>query len=230
MTLPRTTPQWSVPPALAAAFASLGSKSATVGTCSGHVAQNEAMPRLPLVLTRATDDGGDMAMIIRLIEEAAVWLRTKNTDQWATPWPDRAGRDDRVRAALRQGTSWICWDNGTPAATITADPDEDPYWSDLDFAESAVYVHRLVISRQYAGTGLGAALLDWAGQTARRDHGARWLRVSAWTTNLHLHAYYLGQGYSFCGFHKDHEYPSTARFQKATADIPATESGLFRQT
>jgi hypothetical protein len=80
------------------------------------------------------------------------------------------------------------------------------------------------------GVGLGAALLDWAGWTARRDHGARWIRVSAWTTNLGLHDYYRRQGFSACGFHPDDGYPSAARFQKPTALIRASGSGLFRES
>jgi GNAT superfamily N-acetyltransferase len=171
-----------------------------------------------------------MAAIIQLIQEAADWLRTKDTDQWAKPWPNRAGRDSRVRAAMLAGKSWICWDHDVPAATITADPDEDPYWSAEDRAEPAVYIHRLVVARKYSGFGLGAALINWAGSTARHDHKARWIRVSAWTTNRRLHAYYRQQGFAWRGFHPDDGYPSAARFQKPTAAIPAVGTELFTQT
>jgi hypothetical protein len=89
------------------------------------------MPDSPIALRRGTVD--DLGTIIRLIEEAAEWLRAKGTDQWARPWPNRAGRDSRILASLSQGKTWIGWDNGTPAATITADPDEDPYPSAARF-------------------------------------------------------------------------------------------------
>lgn len=170
-----------------------------------------------------------MGVAIQLIEEAAEWLRRdKGTDQWARPWPNRAGRDTRILASLSQGKTWIGWDNGAPAATITADPDEDPYWPDDLRRESAVYVHRLVVRRLYKGVGLGAALLDWVGRTARHRHDAQWIRVSAWTTNTGLHDYYRRQGFEPCGFHADDGYPSAARFQKPTAPIPPPGSGLFR--
>jgi GNAT superfamily N-acetyltransferase len=168
-----------------------------------------------------------MAAIIQLIDEAADWLRTKGTDQWARPWPTRAGRDSRIRAAMLRGRSWICWDDDIPAATITADPDEDPYWSAEDRAEPAVYIHRLVVGRNYARVGLGAALINWAGWTGRHEHAARWIRVSAWTTNRRLHSYYRQQGFSPRGFHPDDGYPSAARFQKPTADIPPMDYKLF---
>jgi GNAT superfamily N-acetyltransferase len=188
------------------------------------------MPDWPLELTRATVHGDDLAVIIGLIEEAADWLRTKGTDQWARPWPNLAGRDSRIREAIADGTSWICWDHGAAVATLTADPAADTYWSAEYRAEPAVYVHRLVVSRKYADFGIGAELLDWAGRVARRDHGAQWVRISAWTSNLALHAYYRRQGFSECGFHPDEDgYPSRARFQKSVARIPLAESRLFRQ-
>jgi GNAT superfamily N-acetyltransferase len=185
------------------------------------------MPEWPISLHRAT--AADMTVVILLIEEAAEWLRHKGTDQWARPWPSRAGRDSRILESLEQGKTWLGWDNGVPAATITADPDDDPYWPDHMRREPAIYVHRLVVGRSYRGAGLGAALLDWAGRTSLRDHGAQWIRISAWTTNAGLHAYYRSQGFEGCGFHADDGYPSAARFQKPTANLPAAEPGLFRE-
>jgi GNAT superfamily N-acetyltransferase len=170
----------------------------------------------------------DIEIVIGLIDEAANWLRSIGTDQWAKPWPDRADRDSRIRASLAQGKTWIGWDNEVPATTITADLDDDPHWPDDLRREPAIYVHRLVVGQPYRGVGLGGALLDWAGRTARRDHGARWIRVSAWTTNEGLHAYYRSQGFQARGFHADDGFPSRARFQKSTAGLPASELGLFR--
>ena len=134
------------------------------------------MPDWPITLRRASVE--DAAVAIRLIEQAADWLRHKGSDQWARPWPNRAGRDSRILAAAREGKTWIGWDNGVPAATITPDPEDDPYWPEEFLRDPAVYVHRLVVARPYKGAGLGAALLDWAGRTARREYGARWIRVS----------------------------------------------------
>jgi hypothetical protein len=186
------------------------------------------MPDWPLALRRASI--GDMMIVIRLIDEAAEWLRQKGTDQWARPWPNMAGRDSRILASLSQGKTWIGWQDRTPAATITADRDDDPYWPDDLRRDPAVYVHRLIVSRPFKGAGLGAALLDWAGGNARNDYGAVWIRVSAWTTNTALHAYYRRQGFLPCGSHPDDGYPSAARFQKPTALIQPSGRGLFRES
>jgi GNAT superfamily N-acetyltransferase len=184
------------------------------------------MPDWPLTLRPAGP--ADQHVIVSLIDGAASWLRTKGTDQWARPWPSEAARNKRIFAALQQGKTWIGWDGEQPAATLTADLDGNPYWTGKQRGEPAVYVHRLVVSRPYAGAGLGAELLDWAGAVARRIHGARWIRVSVWTTNLSLHSYYRRHGFAPCGCHPDDRYPSAARFQKPTSDIRAWSPRLFR--
>lgn len=183
------------------------------------------MPVWPLTLGRA--ETVDMARIIGLIDEAADWLGRKNTDQWAKPWPNRTSRDSRILASLHAGKTWICWDRGIAAATLTTDPDPDPYWPPHHPARPAVYVHRLVVARGYAGLGLGAALLNWAGRTGRLAHDANVVRISAWTTNLGLHDYYYRQGFSLQGFHPDNGYPSRARFEKLTSVIPFCWPPMF---
>lgn len=184
------------------------------------------MGQSPLTLRRATE--GDHDLIAGLIDEAAEWLRTKNTDQWAQPWPSMEDRSHRIRRDLRAGKTWIAWDNGTPTATITASSKGSSVWPDKLLSERAVYVCRLVVSRAYAGRRIGAELLDWAGTHALRRRSARWVRVDVWTTNRALHAYYEQQGFEFYGFCQHiHDYPSTALFQKATERIAPAELSPF---
>jgi ribosomal protein S18 acetylase RimI-like enzyme len=179
------------------------------------------------MLHRATE--GDHDVIIDLIDAAAKWLKNRNTDQWAQPWPSLEDRSHRISRDLRLGKTWIVWDNGEPAATVTADADDSSIWPEETLQDRAVYVCRLVVSRTYSGLGLGAALLDWAGLRARRRYGARWVRVDVWTTNKALHGYYTRQGFEFCGLSEkiDH-YPSAALFQKATDRIRPTSQKLFQ--
>jgi hypothetical protein len=95
-----------------------------------------------------------------------------------------------------------------------------------------VYIRRLVVSRdrQYAGLGLGAQLLDWAGLRASLEYSARWVRVDVWTTNTKLHDYYRHQGFGFCGFCEwIADYPSAALFQKPIDEINPIENPLFRE-
>jgi len=160
---------------------------------------------------------GDLHVILDLIEEAASWLRTRDTDQWARPWPTEEARNDRVLDGLRAKKTWIAWDGEIPVATITTDPKVNPeVWAGQpEQREPVVYVHRLVVSRNYAHRDIGAGLLDWAGEWAVRTFGARWIRIDVWTKNVDLHSYYEQQGFRFVGYCADPDYPSGSLFERA---------------
>ncbi len=164
----------------------------------------------------------DLGMITDIIDDAARWLRTsKATDQWARPWPSPKGRSARIRDGLKWGRTWTAWDDDTnsAAATITIEDEPNPkLWTEFEDAEAAVYVTRLVVCRDYAGLGLGAKLLDWAGKRAGQEYGAQWIRIDVWTTNTALHGYYLCNGFKFVRYCDDPDYPSGALFQRAITE------------
>lgn len=165
------------------------------------------------LIRRATPD--DLQTVLRLIDDAAAWLRGREVDQWARPWPTRAARDHRVRDGLSAGKTWIAWDGGIAAATITLSCDGDPrLWTERELGEPAAYVHRLVIDRRYAGVGLGAELLDWAGLRAWQEWGARYIRIDVWTTNSELQAYYLRQEFTRVRLCPDTTYPAGCLMEK----------------
>jgi GNAT superfamily N-acetyltransferase len=186
--------------------------------------------QLWLVLRRASPD--DYGAVIGLQREAEDWLRTMSTDQWAQAWPSEDVLEQRIREAIRVDRTWIAWDGAVPAATVTASPNHHEIWPGEARRDRAVYVRRLVVSRdpKYAGHGLGAQLLDWAGLRASREYGARWVRVDIRTTNTKLHKYYRDQGFGFCGFCEwIADYPSAALFQKPIDEIKPVEDILFRE-
>lgn len=115
----------------------------------------------------------------------------------------------------RAGDTFIVWnDDGTPAATITADCWANPeLWTPEEAAEPALYTHKLTVARAYAGQGLGAELLDWAGARAAAA-GDRWLRVDVWTTNRELQRYYLRLGFAHVRTVTRTRNPSGALFQR----------------
>jgi GNAT superfamily N-acetyltransferase len=182
-------------------------------------------------ITRAEDTDRDLQAVLGLIEEARTWLGTMGTDQWASPWPDLKARDARVRRGLAVGKTWIVWEGEIAVATITvATGPNGKVWygrGTYDLSERAVYAHRLITTREYAGYGLGAQLIDWAGLGGRRDYGARWIRIDVWTSNARLHNYYRQRGFTRCGTCPDPGYPSGALFQKPVSAIQRVGIPLF---
>ena len=180
---------------------------------------------------------GDLDAVCWLVREAADWLRTsKDTDQWSKPWPDRAGHLERILNDLIKGKTWLVWDDTTAAATITVDTkepldqNEQPIWPVYERREPALYMRRIVVSRSYSGIGLGAALLDWAAEVAKRDHKATLIRIDVWTTNLALHAYYEGQRFIRCDGRDPRElanYPSQALFEREVTMSGSDYTRLF---
>ena len=166
----------------------------------------------------------EMNVILRLIRQASGWLKDRGTDQWTNPWPDQETRDARVGRGLEVGATWIAWAGSGAAATVTvAQTPKFAVWQVADRAldEPAVYAHRLIVDRQFAGFGLGAQLIDWIGLSDQREWEAEWIRIDVWSTNKGLHEYYMKRGFEPCGRAPDPEYPQRLLFQKSVSSLPA---------
>lgn len=175
-----------------------------------------------------------MGTILGMIKEAADWLGTKGTDQWAAPWPSRKRRDGRVLRGLKKKKTWIVEDAGAPIATVTfRRRGNRRLWTASERREPAVYLSRLIVCRDYAGQAIGEALIDWAGLRGARDWGAQWIRIDVWTTNAALHNYYEKRGFRPYGDQrpaKINSYPSAALFQKPIAEVDEAAAARFRET
>ena len=172
---------------------------------------------------------GDLDNVVGLVREAAAWLRSKGIDQWREPWPDRVRQRERILNDLFKGKTWLMRDSKAIAATITIDADEPldlnerPVWPQDKSQRPALYVRRVIVSRRYARHGLGAALLDWAADVAKRDHGAELIRIDVRTTNKKLHAYYERQRFTRCRDPQGlGDYPSQALFERGV-DVPGSD-------
>jgi GNAT superfamily N-acetyltransferase len=170
--------------------------------------------------------------IIGLIDEAGAWLRDeKGSNQWNRPWPTRAARDRRIRDGLLGGRTWIVWDGALAVASVTIERRGNPaLWTPDELRTPAVYLHRLVVKRSYAGWALGARLIDWAAQQGFRENpAATRIRIDTWTDNRGLHKYYEGRGFEFVAVRDAPDgCPSGRLFQKPIYQaLVADTSGLL---
>ena len=172
----------------------------------------------------------DQEIVTGLIEDRADWLRTcKNTTQWRAPWPDAKGRYLRIRDGLLRGCTWIAWDDSRPIATVTIYLDASPeLWTEVERKTDAVYLHRLVVHRDYKGTGMGAELINWAVKKGKSlNPYAEVVRLDAWSDNTELHSYYRRQGFEFIEIRTTQDdCPSGALFQKPV--LPALRADTSR--
>ena len=95
---------------------------------------------------------------------------------------------------------------------------------------TALYVRRVVVKRSPSGKGIGAALLDWAAEVAKREHGARLIRVDVWTTNEGLRNYYENRDFQSCPVRGPQDlgsYPSQALFERDIDRAGTSHTSLF---
>lgn len=155
---------------------------------------------------------GDLEVLVELRNRAARWLKRRGIDQWSKPTHDLT--EAGMLRSIAAGETFIAWDDGRPAATITLGNRADPgLWTPAEAAEPALYASKVTVARAYAGRGVGGELLDWAG-TRAADQGARWLRLDAWTSNRKLHRYCLERGFTHVRTVALAHNPSGALFQR----------------
>jgi GNAT superfamily N-acetyltransferase len=143
-----------------------------------------------LVIRKATP--ADLDTVLTLVMDVVRWLAERGTDQWQ--YPVERHRQSLSRT-LARGETWLASDASSTVATITLNDYADPeFWTPADTPDDALYVHRMVVTRDRRGQHIGAALLDWAGRQATH-RGKKWLRLDAWSTNPELHAYYHNMGF-----------------------------------
>jgi GNAT superfamily N-acetyltransferase len=131
----------------------------------------------------------DADAVFRVLQEAAQWLEQRGMAMW---------RDDellpaRVAADVEGGLFFIAEREGVAAGVIKFQLEDSLFWPDVAPGQSA-FVHRLAVRRQFAGSGMSTALLDWAVERAR-TLGLEYLRLDCEASRLRLRAVYERFGF-----------------------------------
>jgi GNAT superfamily N-acetyltransferase len=152
----------------------------------------------------------DLELVESLLSGASAWLASRGIDQWQYP-----PRRERVLDSMSREECFLAFCDGAPVGTITVDSHADPeFWTPGDQPDSALYVHRMAVSRGAAGRSVGARMLNWAAARAQAAGKSR-LRLDAWKSNPALQSYYLGQSFTLV----------------RTVDLPHRQSGaLFERS
>jgi GNAT superfamily N-acetyltransferase len=146
-------------------------------------------------LTIRKAEPADLPALLALRQEIVEWLASKGLDQWQPGSPGR-WTPGGVAASIDAGTVWVIYDGDQLAATITIDDYADPdFWTEEERAEPALYLHRMMVARAYAGSGLGSDLVRLAQEQAL-EMGVTVLRLDAWRDSLKLHRWYVCNGFN----------------------------------
>ncbi len=98
-------------------------------------------------------------------------------------------------ASIARGEMYLGRRDGVPAGKLSLQW-QDALWRDMP--GRAGYVHGLATHRDFAGQGVGRALLGWAERKVA-DAGGEYLRLDCDAENPKLRAYYEGVGFAHRG-------------------------------
>jgi ribosomal protein S18 acetylase RimI-like enzyme len=133
----------------------------------------------------------DVANVAGLLDEATRWVHDLGYEQWPLPFP-RA----EVAAAIERGEVYVAELDGDAVATMTLLWNDPTYWGERP--PDAVYLHKLAVSRAYAGQAVGEALVEWADRHAAQS-GRSFLRLDCLRDNAGIRAYYERLGFEHRG-------------------------------
>ncbi|MEV4113944.1 GNAT family N-acetyltransferase [Nonomuraea sp. NPDC049695] len=179
----------------------------------------------PLALRRAEPE--DLPGVLTLLADTAEWLYTQGVRQWPRGGfgPERIEPliEERVLFLLDDELRYLDPDESAPpVATIALDGHADPeFWTLDDDPGAALYVHKLAVARPWSGSGLGDALLDWAGASAHAA-GLPWLRLDCSKGNRRLQEYYRLHGFRHVRTVDLPHRASGALFERASEDLFTT--------
>ncbi|WP_460960037.1 GNAT family N-acetyltransferase [Parasphingorhabdus pacifica] len=157
----------------------------------------------------------DVVPLHRLRRQLEDWLREKDIRQWPpgeVSWRIIAHQVDRQEWRLVRHSEL-----GVAAAmrVLWADPD---FWG--EDSAPAVYVHGLMVDREAAGLGLGAAMLNRAVEIGR-ERGVRTCRLDCAESNGALRSYYARLGFREVGRRDFRDLFSVTLFEKKISERDA---------
>ncbi len=136
----------------------------------------------------------DLASVLFLLQQAGRWLQTKNTTQWDYYVTDLQENTEEVSDSIDRVNTYIVEsDNGECVASITLEMAPTGWdrsiWGDDAKKDDAVYLHRIVVNRKFAGKEVGSDLIKWAVERAK-EKGKKRIRFDCLARNVGLNRYY----------------------------------------
>lgn len=184
-----------------------------VVSCSLFPAHYSLMIDTPLgVCTIRAARSEELAVIMGMIDDAALWMKDNEIRQWPYPMPQSFW--GFIGEEIVEGRVFVLADKKDEiVGSLRVEFHDEELWD--DDPDGGVYVHILVIRRDKTGHKLGETLLEWARGYAK-EHGRPFLRLDCVATNTRLRAYYESLGFQFRG-EKEFSDWAAARYEIETS-------------
>ncbi|KAG0379979.1 hypothetical protein BGX24_010777 [Mortierella sp. AD032] len=176
----------------------------------------------------------ELDIFIDILERAAQWMEVNKLNQWIPGSFVAPKTSAHIENTISLGNAFFIIKT-SPASTSNStdnyketiigtftlnytDPFDQMLWTELveDWTD-AVYLHRLVVEREYKGFGLGPKALYFA-ELEGLKRGKHFLRLDCMADNKLLKAYYREKA----GFKEFDDYPGERLFGRFERPITAT--------
>src|SRR5690625_2455092 len=173
---------------------------------------------MPLAVQRAT--AADGPTIVALRDHLARWQQRHGIDQW------KPGELNvrLIEIEADAGQWFVVRDRQAMVATARVTNADPHTWGARGQDGRAGYLHGLMVHRDFAGQGVGSAVLAWVEQFVT-DCGRDSVRLDWLAHNRALRAYYRRHGDLDRGvndFGGDRQWRPVARFEKPLEQLPGS--------
>lgn len=135
----------------------------------------------------------DLEKVLDLVVNAARWLQSKNTTQWDYYLTNLEENTPEILDSIRSNSTYLVMDGEKTVATVTLENSLNEWdleiWGKDAALSDAVYLHRLVVDRDYSGKGIGDLILEWA-ENFVKAKGKKRIRFDCLASNKGLNAFY----------------------------------------
>lgn len=131
---------------------------------------------------------GEIGLVSSILEEAALWLQSTGREMWNEQQYSVAG----LLQAYPDADMVLCLIDEEAVGTMVLQEEDKLLWP--NHHEPSLYLHKLAVKRQYAGTGLSEAMVGWAKKQGSLQ-GKRYLRLDCAADRPRLCAFYERQGF-----------------------------------
>jgi len=139
------------------------------------------------IITKA--DSNDLPIIFNLFEEAIKFMKRKNYIGW------KSYDKEFIKSDIEQGLLFKITRSNEIACIFSVCYSDALIWREKE-KDNAIYLHRIVLNRNFAGEQLFNKVLEWAIQFAK-NRKLDYVRMDTWADNEKIIAYYKSYGFSF---------------------------------
>lgn len=134
---------------------------------------------------------GDAALISMLLQEAAAWLSEQGQEMWQLS----ELTESKIAMDVDAGHFYLAYDGCELLGTVKVLLEDPLFWPEIAYG-SSLYVHRLAVSRRWAGRGVSTSLLNFAVNLGKHL-GRTYLRLDCAAERKALRAIYENFRFQF---------------------------------